>query len=151
MATACDLGSMTGVSFLAVTIVLRGILRWTWLIRLLIRLVNLHKVLDRSVLMAPPLTIACGVMSLIPCRVVVCDVSVLSETLTLGVSVLLRNLFPVDIILRPAEALKLIMMYGLLQRARVVSAPMTWLVLILPGPLARTGMLASAFGLMTIV
>lgn len=110
-ATALDLGMMTGVRLLAVIIVeILFNLVATCCMSLLIRLANLHRVFVRRVLIAPPLTIECGCISLIPCNRVVCVVRVLRDTLTLGVRVLLRNLFCVDIILRPADALKLIIM-----------------------------------------
>lgn len=101
----CNFGSSRGVVCLVVMIVILWLMEkldmflWMWFINLFISLVKLNIVLVCMYLMVFLLIIECGWVSLMWCNVVEWVVVVLEDICILGVMVLLRNLFLVDIIL----------------------------------------------------
>lgn len=116
---------MTSVRLFAVTM---AVLLWfslcpTCVIRFLVTVVVFAMVLIPTYLLALWLTVRLGVLSGMSVSPVVWVVSVLTETWTFGVTVLLTQQLLLLTMLTPAVALKLIMTVGVLQKALVVMVP----------------------------
>lgn len=123
---------------------------WMWFINLFISLVKLNIVLVCMYLMVFLLIIECGWVSLMWCNVVEWVVVVLEDICILGVMVLLRNLFLVDIILIQIEDLKLMMMVVFWNWLQVVKQFMMWFVFIFFGLLMSKGILVCILGLISM-